>query len=65
MIGVWRGLPGCHTNTEKNQRRSPCVDPARHMGFVKAGISHAVSIWREGGFLSMDGKGGASYEKIL
>ncbi|EHL03933.1 hypothetical protein HMPREF0322_05425 [Desulfitobacterium hafniense DP7] len=61
MIGVWRGLPGCHTNTEKNQRRSPCVDPARPMGFAKAGISHAVSIFpsQQTGISSLNRKAGS------
>jgi len=30
------------------------VDLARHMGYSKPSISHAVSILREGGFLTMD-----------
>lgn len=33
------------------------VDLARHMGFSKPSISHAVKILREGGFLSVDGDG--------
>lgn len=30
------------------------VDLARHMGFSKPSISHAVSLLREGGFLTVD-----------
>lgn len=30
------------------------VDLARHMGFSKPGISHAVGVLRNGGFLTMD-----------
>lgn len=30
------------------------VDLARHMGFSKPSISHAVGVLREGGFLTMD-----------
>lgn len=30
------------------------VDLARHMGFSKPSISHAVGVLREGGFLMMD-----------
>ena len=30
------------------------VDLARHMGFSKPSISHAVSVLRDGGFLTMD-----------
>ena len=33
------------------------VDLARHMGFSKPSISHAVGVLREGGFLTMDGDG--------
>lgn len=33
------------------------VDLARHMGFSKPSISHAVKILREGSFLSVDGDG--------
>lgn len=37
---------------EKGMVRS--VDLARHMGFSKPSISHAVSVLRDGGFLAMD-----------
>lgn len=40
---------------EKGMVRS--VDLARHMGFSKPSISHAVGVLRDGGFLTMD-KGG-------
>lgn len=33
------------------------VDIARHMGFSKPSISHAVGVLREGGFLTMDTDG--------
>lgn len=33
------------------------VDLARHMGFSKPSISHAVSILRDGGFLAVDEDG--------
>ena len=33
------------------------VDLARHMGYSKPSISHAVSILRDGGFLTMDKEG--------
>lgn len=33
------------------------VDLARHMGFSKPSISHAVGILRDGGFLDVDGDG--------
>lgn len=33
------------------------VDLARHMGYSKPSISHAVSVLRDGGFLTMDGDG--------
>ena len=33
------------------------IDLARHMGFSKASISHAVGVLRDGGFLTMDEDG--------
>lgn len=33
------------------------VDVARHMGFSKPSISHAVRVLRDGGFLTMDEDG--------
>ena len=33
------------------------IDLARHMGYSKPSISHAVSILRDGGFLTMDKDG--------
>ena len=33
------------------------VDLARHMGFSKPSISHAVGVLRDGGFLDVDGDG--------
>ena len=41
--------------TKKGMVRS--VDLARHMGFSKPSISHAVSLLRDGGFLTMDADG--------
>ncbi len=38
---------------EKGMVRS--VDLARHMGFSKPSISHAVGLMRDGGFLTVDG----------
>lgn len=40
---------------EKGMARS--VDVARHLGFSKPSVSHAVGILREGGFLTVDGDG--------
>lgn len=40
---------------EKGMVRS--VDLARHMGFSKPSISHAVGVLRDGGFLTMDTDG--------
>ena len=40
---------------EKGMVRS--IDLARHMGFSKPSISHAVSVLRDGGFLTMDEDG--------
>ena len=40
---------------EKGMVRS--VDLARHMGFRKPSISHAVSVLRDGGFLTVDADG--------
>lgn len=39
---------------EKNKGMVRSVDLARHMGFSKPSISHAVKVFREGGFLTMD-----------
>ena len=33
------------------------VDLARHMGYSKPSISHAVAVLRDGGFLTMDKDG--------
>ncbi len=33
------------------------VDLARHMGFSKPSISHAVGVLKDGGFLTVDGEG--------
>ena len=33
------------------------VDLARHMDFSKPSISHAVSVLKDGGFLTVDGEG--------
>ena len=40
---------------EKGMVRS--VDLARHMGYSKPSISHAVGVLRDGGFLTMDNDG--------
>ena len=40
---------------EKGMVRS--IDLARHKGFSKPSISHAVSVLRDGGFLTMDEDG--------
>ncbi len=40
---------------EKGMVRS--IDLARHMGYSKPSISHAVSVLRDGGFLTMDEDG--------
>ncbi|MCC2865012.1 metal-dependent transcriptional regulator [Hominibacterium faecale] len=42
---------------QKKQGMVRSVDLARHMGFSKPSISHAVGVLREGGFLTMDGDG--------
>ena len=39
---------------QKNIGMVRSVDLARHMGFSKPSISHAVSVLRDGGFLTMD-----------
>lgn len=39
---------------QKNKGMVRSVDLARHMGFSKPSISHAVKVLREGGFLTMD-----------
>lgn len=40
---------------EKGMVRS--IDLARHMGYSKPSISHAVGLLRDGGFLTVDGDG--------
>ena len=40
---------------EKGMVRS--VDLARHMGYSKPSVSHAVAVLRDGGFLTMDNDG--------
>lgn len=40
---------------EKGMVRS--IDLARHMGYSKPSISHAVGLLRDGGFLAVDGDG--------
>ena len=39
------------------------VDLARHMGYSKPSISHAVGVLRGGGFLTVDQDGVSSQEK--
>jgi Mn-dependent DtxR family transcriptional regulator len=42
---------------QKKQGMVRSIDLARHMGFSKASISHAVGVLRDGGFLTMDEDG--------
>ena len=42
---------------QKKQGMVRSVDLARHMGFSKPSISHAVGVLRDGGFLTMDEDG--------
>lgn len=42
---------------QKSKGMVRSVDLARHMGFSKPSISHAVKVLREGGFLTMDEDG--------
>lgn len=42
---------------KKKQGMVRSVDLARHMGFSKPSISHAVGVLRDGGFLTMDEDG--------
>jgi len=51
---VGRGLSGGYSHAPKNKGMVRSVDLARHMGFSKPSISHAVKVLREGGFLTMD-----------
>ena len=39
---------------QKKQGMVRSIDLARHMGFSKPSISHAVGVLREGGFLTVD-----------
>ena len=39
---------------QKGESAVRSVDLARHMGFSKPSISHAVGVLRDGGFLTMD-----------
>ena len=39
---------------QKKQGMVRSIDLARHMGFSKPSISHAVGVLRDGGFLTMD-----------
>ena len=54
---VRRGLLRGHTNAAKEIRMVRSVDLARHMGFSKPSISHAVGVLRDGGFLTVDKDG--------
>ena len=51
------GLSGGCAGTQKKQGMVRSVDLARHMGFSKPSISHAVGVLRDGGFLTMDEDG--------
>ena len=42
---------------QKKQGMVRSIDLARHMGFSKPSISHAVGVMRDGGFLTMDEDG--------
>ena len=42
---------------QKKQGMVRSIDLARHMGFSKASISHALGVLRDGGFLTMDEDG--------
>lgn len=42
---------------QKKQGMVRSIDLARHMGFSKPSISHAVGVLRDGGFLTMDEDG--------
>ena len=42
---------------QKKQDMVRSIDLARHMGFSKPSISHAVGVLRDGGFLTMDEDG--------
>ena len=42
---------------QKKQGMGRSIDLARHMGFSKPSISHAVGVLRDGGFLTMDEDG--------
>lgn len=42
---------------QKNKGMVRSVDLARHMGFSKPSICHAVKVLKQGGFLTMDGDG--------
>ena len=51
------GLSGGCADTPKEARMVRSVDLARHMGFSKPSISHAVGILKNGGFLTVDEDG--------
>jgi len=42
---------------QKGESAVRSVDLARHMGFSKPSISHAVGVLKSGGFLTVDGDG--------
>lgn len=42
---------------QKGESAVRSIDLARHMGFSKPSISHAVSVLRDGGFLTVDKDG--------
>lgn len=42
---------------QKGESAVRSIDLARHMGFSKPNISHAVGILKSGGFLTVDGDG--------
>ena len=51
------GLSGGCADSSKEAGHVRSIDLARHMGFSKPSISHAVGVLRDGGFLTMDEDG--------
>ena len=54
---VGRGLFGSSPCIAKEKGMVRSVDLARHMGFSKPSISHAVGVLKNGGFLTVDEDG--------
>ena len=51
------GLSGGWLILQKKQGMVRSIDLARHMGFSKPSISHAVGVLKNGGFLTVDDDG--------